>query len=176
MSPVGHSIVGLAFAAIAMPALQSRTSKLFLAAVFVAVANLPDWPIPNWGHDQYRISHSVFMNLTLIGIVGTIWLSLQTFRRAVPNRCLVLGGCAWLSHLVLDSFYNHGNGIAIYWPISKAKLNLAMPWFNNLDLSQPVMSQHNLSVFTIEFAAFSPLLAIALIVNFQIGKLSGKPS
>lgn len=176
MSPVGHSMVGLGFAVIAMPALPSRTSRLVLAALFVAIANLPDWPIPGWGHDQYRISHSVFVNLILIGIVWSVLCSDYSFRRSISNRCFALGGGAWLSHLVLDSFYNHGNGIAIYWPISKARLNLAMPRFNNLDLSQSIISQHNLSVFALEFIAFLPLLAVVLIIKFQFEKRSDTAS
>lgn len=169
MTPMGHSLLGLAFAALALPE-EVRSPKRILrsggiAFGFVALANLPDWPLPGWGHDKYHISHSLFVNLGLICIAIA---AVQMFANKTwigGWRFLGLAALAWLSHLLLDSFYNHGRGIAIFWPMSKARLNLAMPWFANWDLSQPVVSQHNLSVFGIEFLAYSPILLAAIVVS-----------
>ncbi len=176
MSPVGHSMVGLAFAAVAIPSLKGRKAKVLAPTLFVAVANLPDWPIPNWGHDRYQISYSVFVNVAFISFVFACWTALPKLRSAIPTPCMLLGAGAWLSHLVLDSFYNHGRGIAIYWPISKGRLNLAMPWFNTLDLSQSMIARHNLSVCAIEFTAFLPIMIVALTVASKIKDRSGNNS
>ena len=149
MSPVGHSIIGLACASACMPFVVSLPRRFAIGLLFVALANLPDWPIPNWGHDRYDISHSVFVNLALLSIVAVaVW-------RRVGGLITGLGSTAWMSHLLLDSFYNHGRGIAVCWPFSKARLNLAMPWFNNLDLSQSPFSADNLRVYGVEAVAFS---------------------
>ena len=32
----------------------------------------------------------------------------------------------------MDSFYNHGDGIFIGWPVCGFRLNLAMPWFRSM--------------------------------------------
>lgn len=163
MSPVGHSLVGLAFATVAMAPSRSVKWRVALAIVFVALANLPDWPIPRWGHDRYDISHSVFVNLTLIVLGLVFWAKVARFRSSIPFRCYLLGAGAWLSHLLLDSFYNHGHGVAICWPVSEARLNFSMPWFDTLELSESVISPHNLSVYAIEFLAYSPVLMITVL-------------
>ena len=84
---------------------------------------------------------------------------------------MVLGSAAWLSHLLLDSFYNHGRGIAIYWPFSDGRLNFSMPWFNTLDLSQSAISQHNLTVYWIEFVAYLLVLIIAIVIGTMVRRL-----
>jgi membrane-bound metal-dependent hydrolase YbcI (DUF457 family) len=82
---------------------------------------------------------------------------------------MIIGGLlAWLSHFVLDSFYNHGLGIAIYWPISDAVLNLPIPWFNTLDPSISLLSKFNLSVFGVEFLFYFPVFLTALIFRKRL--------
>ena len=141
-----------------------------IAFMFVALANLPDWPLPGWGHDSYDISHSVFVNIALICVAVFAVKILASSKWFGRGRFLSLAALAWLSHLLLDSFYNHGQGIAIYWPVSTCKLNLAMPWFGNWDLSQSVLSTHNLSVFGIEFIAYSPILLAAIVLSNKVSK------
>jgi len=170
MSPVGHSLIGLAFASVALSPSQTRKWKFGLLVSFVALASLPDWPIPNWGHDQYRVSHSVYVNLALIGFVLLLWGAVPYFRSRVTLRCFMLGAGAWLSHLLLDSFYNHNLGIAIYWPFSEGRLNFSMPWFDTLDLTQSAVSPHNLSVYAIEFVAYFPVLIIVVAIQVVIRK------
>ena len=166
MSPIGHSLVGLAFASIAISPSCSRIKKVCMPIVFVALANLPDWPIPNWGHDRYDISHSIYVNIALIFLLIFCWSFSPKVRSNLQLRYVLLGGAAWLSHLLLDSFYNHGNGIGVYWPFSDAHLNLSMPWFNTLDLSQSVFGTHNLSVYATEFVAYFPLLLLAIAFSY----------
>ena len=162
MSPVGHSLVGLAFAALAYPKNGGMKWRIGLPVAFIALASLPDWPIPNWGHDRYDISHSIFVNVALISIVVALYNLTPRLRSKIPKQCLWLGFAAWLSHLLLDSFYNHGRGVAIYWPFSKERLNLAVPCFDTLDLSQSMFSTHNMSVYMTELVAYIPLLIVAI--------------
>lgn len=162
MSPVGHSITGLAIAALALPAGVKRTRLWLGGAAFIALANLPDWPLPGWGHDRYEISHSLFANLALIATGALIWRAIPAWRQALPARLILLAACAWLSHLLLDSFYNHGKGIGIGWPLLEYRLNLPVPLFRIVDTSLPPWHPRNLSVFAIELIAYSPLLALAL--------------
>ena len=96
------------------------------------------------------------MNLLLIAVAFLI------LRKRIGKPILVLGATAWLTHLLLDSFYNHNRGIAIYWPFSDSRLNFGMPWFNNLDLSQSPISNDNLWVYIVEAIAFAPVLAVAI--------------
>lgn len=160
MSPVGHSLTGLAIAALALPPSRKPSNLCLGACSFIALANLPDWPIPSWGHDRYDISHSLFVNLALICCVA---LCCQTNpARRVQPRLLLFASVAWLSHLLLDSFYQHGHGIAIGWPFLDLRLNLPFPFFHTVDLSLSPLHPTNLSVFAIEAIAFSPLLALAL--------------
>ena len=93
----------------------------------------------------------------------------------MPSRFVALGTLAWLSHLLLDSFYNHGSGIPIFWPVSDASLSLPIPRFSTLDLKQAIFSNHNLSVFGIEFLAYSPLVVAAYFVSRMLGKRNGDP-
>ncbi|MFK7817440.1 MAG: metal-dependent hydrolase [Planctomycetaceae bacterium] len=164
MSPVGHSLVGLTLATIAGEPKRSRRWKLVTAITFVALASLPDWPLPCWGHDRYDISHSIFVNVGLVTLFLTLWKWIPRINRSVPTRYIAFGITAWLSHLLLDSFYNHGRGVAIFWPFSDGRLKLPIPWFNTLDLSQPILGNHNLSVFVIEFVAYSPLWLVSIIL------------
>lgn len=174
MSPVGHSLVGLAFAAVAFPSIRSRKWKVVAAIAFVALASLPDWPLPNWGHDKYKVSHSIFVNVALISILIAAWFLISRVKAAIPLPVVLLGSGAWLSHLLLDTFYNHGIGLKIYWPFSEARLNLAIPWFNVIDVKQSILSQHNLSVYGIEFIAYTPILLLTIFAtNFFRRKTNG---
>ena len=74
---------------------------------------------------------------------------------------MIGGSFAWLSHLLLDSFYNHGKGIAIYWPFSNARLALPIPWF---DVGAGSLA-HLLQVFLIEFISYIPFLLLALLIR-----------
>ena len=165
MSPIGHSLVGLALSTVAMPRGCSFKSKFCISFAYVALANLPDWPIPMWGHDRYDISHSVFVNAALIALLVSCWLVIPRINARAQNRIVLFGAAAWLSHLLLDSFYNHGRGIGIYWPFSDGRLVLSMPWFSTLDLDQAIYAQHNLSVFAIELVAYFPILVLTVVVR-----------
>ncbi|MGQ0603716.1 MAG: metal-dependent hydrolase [Anaerolineales bacterium] len=165
MTQVGHSLMGLAVGVVCAPRQLSWRSRLGYGVVFAALANLPDLPVPNWGHDRYDISHSVFVNLLLIVVT---WITLgwrADLRRSLGGWPVLLGGgLAWLSHLLLDSFYNHGMGVAIFWPFSEASLVLPIPWFSVVPSPPPFTLAH-LQEFVAEFVSYSPLVLIALALR-----------
>lgn len=166
MSPVGHSITGLALAALALPA-GMKGPRLWLgSAAFIALANLPDWPLPGWGHDRYEVSHSLFVNLGLITIAALAWRAARPLRQILTTRIFLLGTFCWLSHLLLDSFYNHGQGIYIGWPWLDLRLNFPVPCFRIVDLELPLWHTRNLSVFAIELLAYIP--GLALCIGFRL--------
>lgn len=162
MTTIGHSLTGLSLAALTLPRGLSRRRYLLLAAAYVFFANLPDYPLPGWGHAAYNVSHSVFVTLALAAVIAP----LTTWRR-LPGHVTpgIAAGwtAAWLSHMVLDSMYSHGNGIGIFWPFSDAHLVLTVPWFDTVSL--PARSPHNLRVFAIETAVFGLALVVALALR-----------
>ena len=135
-------------------------------AVFVLLANIPDLPLKNWGHDSYLVSHSLFVNLLLI-IVATIGLmALRSVRMKLGGWPVMVGGAiAWLSHLLLDSFYNHGHGIAIFWPFSAAHLTLPIPWFSTVTSLPPPITPEMIRILLIEFVCYLPFLLLAVLVR-----------
>jgi membrane-bound metal-dependent hydrolase YbcI (DUF457 family) len=131
MTSVGHCLTGLSFAALVVPRSWERRRKAVAFAAIVLVANVPDLPLPFWGHFDYRVSHSLFANLALLAVVVGLLISSRAWRSEAAFRWVVAGGvAAWLSHFLLDSFYSHGYGIRIFWPFSDASLNLPIPWFH----------------------------------------------
>lgn len=159
---VGHSLLGLSLGALAIPRGWSRRPKLLAFAVFVLLAGGPDWPTPFWGHSQYLVSHSLFVNLGLVAGVAAVAAAAPRLRAAVGGWPMVCAGMAvWLSHLLLDSFYSHGKGVRIFWPLSGDALNLSMPWF---DVLYPGIPPHvALRIFAVEFAFYGSLLGLCLL-------------
>lgn len=168
MTQVGHALTGTAIAVMCLPKHTSRQYKFFHFAAFVALALVPDFRLPNWGHNKYFISHSLFMNLLLIfGFV--ILLALFKKIRVKIGGWIVIacGAAAWLSHLLLDSFYNHGKGIAIFWPFSKSGLILPIPWLSVVKTLPPPITPELIRILLIEFVTFSPLVLLAILVRNQ---------
>ena len=162
MTQVGHALTGAAIGVLCLP---PHLSKRVAGGHFVAcalLANVPDFGFKNWGHDRYDISHSVFVNLLIIlAVMAGLWL-LPGVRTRVSGGTIMLGGAAsWLSHLLLDSFYNHGLGVAIFWPFSTARLALPIPWFSVLNSPLPITWQA-VQVWGIELVSFLPLLLLAM--------------
>ena len=153
-----------AIGAICIPKTLSREKQLPLFGVFVFISMIPDLPLPGWGHHQYHVSHSLFVNLALMG-TALAWLSASnTMAGAGGLWVLAGGGLAWLSHFLLDALYRHGLGVGIFWPFSDRHLILPLPWFDILRVSEP-FSLHNLSVIAVEFAFYLPLFLAALYLR-----------
>jgi membrane-bound metal-dependent hydrolase YbcI (DUF457 family) len=163
MTSVGHCLTGLCLASLVVPRGWERRQRRAAFAAFTLAANVPDLPLPLWGHFSYRVSHSLFVNLALVAaLVGL----LIVFRRARPDAawwCVVAGGgAAWLSHLLLDSFYSHGWGVRIFWPFSDAALNLPLPWFQ-VPRRDSFGDPAALRIFAVEAIFYGALLGACLV-------------
>ena len=163
MTPVGHSLCGASLAVFCTPRLKSLRARTACVASFVLLASLPDLPIPGWGHDSYLVSHSLLVNSAMVAAAAiglSLWRQGRTWIGGVP---VILGGAvAWLSHLLLDSLYNHGQGIVISWPWGSYRFALPVPWFSTLQGKPPPLNAHTFRVCLIEFLAFLPILLICL--------------
>lgn len=158
MTFVGHSLLSASLAQMTLPGQASGRQQFVVLNIYVLLAFLPDLPLPGWGHSRYYFSHSLFVNLALMlptAVVVRYWL--QRHRVARANALVVGGALAWMSHFVLDALYNHGNGIAIYWPFADGVLNLPLPWFRTLDMHQSLGSPYNLAVFLVEALIYGVL-------------------
>jgi membrane-bound metal-dependent hydrolase YbcI (DUF457 family) len=160
MTTVGHTLMGMAIGILCLPQQTPARWKAGYFAAFVVLPNIPDLPFPHWGHDRYDISHSLFVNLLLCLMVVTLLGWHPNIRRAIGGGKVLDGGAAaWLSHLVLDSLYNHGRGVAIFWPLSDAHLALPIPWFSVVPF--PPLGLALLQECAIEFASYFPLVLLA---------------
>ena len=160
MTTVGHTLTALSLSALSLPQSRSRRWKAAWTAVFCLFSNLPDFPLPGWGHTRYDVSHSSVLALVLATLLSAFALVRGVPRGWATRGVVATAAVAWLSHMLLDSLYNHGRGIAIFWPLSDAHLALPIPWFATLRL--PMRSAHNLRVFAVELACYGLLLAVCL--------------
>ena len=158
MLSTGHMLTGAAIGVLCKPEGVSKKWTRVYYGVFLLLSQVPDFPIKNWGHYRYGISHSIFVNLLLVVIVV---VPLSFLRDRIGGWKVIVGGSiAWLSHLLLDSFYNHGRGVAIFWPFSKARLALPIPWFSAVLV--PFITVQRLEEYLIEFVCYFPLLLLAI--------------
>lgn len=157
MSPVGHTLTGLTIGYLAAPNRNPKTTWLAATAFF---ANASDLPFPYWGHDRYDISHSIFSTTVAIVVVVVLSKRLYPVTRRLAAACAI----AWYSHLLLDTLYNHGQGLAMFWPISKARIAMPIPWFNTLSLER-LFSLHNLKVCTIELLVYGTTLCVIMLAK-----------
>lgn len=159
MTFIGHSLLGASLAQVTLPAGVSWKQWVFVVNLYVLLAFLPDLPLPGWGHSRYYFSHSLFVNLLLVALLATV-SGYCRFRWKMVTYPLIAGAAvAWLSHFPLDAMYNHGHGVAIFWPFSTATLNLPLPWFVTLDMQQPFTAADNVRVFLVEAMFYLPLFA-----------------
>jgi len=165
MTTVGHTLVGLSIGALAVPRSWRPSAKVLGGGALAGLANLPDIPLPFWGHAEYAVSHSLFVNLALVGVAVAVLWSWRALRGCIGGTPVVAAGvAAWLSHLLLDTMYNHGHGLRMFWPLSRASLALPVPWFATMQAGW-TPSDHNLRVWAIELACYGPLLLVCLFVR-----------
>lgn len=163
MSPVGHTLTGLAIGAAAIPMDWSRRRKQVAFGCLALLANAPDLPLPDWGHERYDISHSIFTTLVGCLIVALLATWLLKLQKLFAWSLLLAGVEAWYSHLLLDTFYNHGKGLAVYWPLSDGRIALPIPWFRTLSADQ-VFCWRNFRVAAIEAVCYGMVLAAAWVL------------
>jgi hypothetical protein len=161
MTTLGHSLTGLAALALCLPSYYSRLKQALWVILFIALANIPDWPLPLWGHRRLAVSHSLWVNLALAAALATA-LGLGLPAAARHRRILVCGALAWLSHLLLDTLYGDLPGVAIYWPFSDGMASLPLPWLRSLPHPPPPFDSAVLAVLAWEALTFAPLLLAAL--------------
>jgi membrane-bound metal-dependent hydrolase YbcI (DUF457 family) len=166
MTQVGHSIVGAAFGVVCLPQNVPTKHTAIQVVAFVLLSNIPDLPFKNWSHEEYHVSHSIFVNLLLIVTAIFILAYLRKVRTRIGGWPVMLSGTiAWLSHLLLDSFYNHGKGIAIFWPFSDARLALPIPLFSSVTSLPPPITPEMMRIFLIEFVCYFPFLLLAILMR-----------
>jgi membrane-bound metal-dependent hydrolase YbcI (DUF457 family) len=172
VTTVGHSLTGLSIAVLTLPRGRSLGWYLLIGHFFVFFANVPDFPLPGWGHDSYQVSHSIFLT-TLLAALMALLLLLPKFNARVGMGVVVAWTAAWFSHMLLDSMYSHGQGIGIFWPFSDTHLALPVPWFDTL--RWPPITEHNRRVFAIELAVYGSLLAACVWIRSRSKTASSSP-
>lgn len=166
MTTFGHILFGAAIAAALMPERPLRRSDAIGFFGILLAANLPDLPLPGWGHRVYPVSHSFFANGAIVAVLLLSGEGIARLRKTTLGRrwpCAVFLAAA--SHMVLDSFYNHGRGLAVFWPFDAGRLALPIPWFSTLNPSLPFWDGYNLSVMGVEILVYTPLLLTVLAVR-----------
>jgi VanZ family protein len=185
MTLVGHMLTGTAIGVVAMPEYQGTRQKTAFLLAFALLATVPDWPFRSWGHIKYYVSHSIFTNLLLIGLGWIIFYFLPRIWRKPSIKSenwelswqLMLGGSlAWLSHLLLDTFYNHKKGLAMFWPFSDARIALPVPWLAVVSRPFLPVSAVNLRILLLDFLTFFPLVLVAIIIRKALIQKSGSNS
>lgn len=163
MTQVGHIITGIAIGVISMPEKKSTREKLLHLAIFALLANVPDFPFKNWGHDRYIVSHSMFINLFIMLSILPLLVYLKDFRTRIGGWPVVIGGAfSWLSHLLLDTFYNHGLGLRMFWPLNRESLALPIPWFS---VVRNPLSWNTVHIMLVEFACYGGLLLMVIVLK-----------
>jgi membrane-bound metal-dependent hydrolase YbcI (DUF457 family) len=168
MTQVGHTLMGTAIGVLSIPSNKPLRWKCTYFAVFALLGNLPDLDLPYWGHQRYDISHSLFVALLFGILITALFAQLPRLRHQIGGQAVVFAGIlAWLSHLLLDSFYNHGQGIAIFWPFSTAHLALPIPWFSVVPFIPPITFAH-LQEYRAEFVSYIPFVVAAYVLRHKV--------
>jgi hypothetical protein len=174
MSPIGHSLVGAAIGVVVLPREMQPRKQACILAVFVVLSNLPDVSI--LFSQGYAIGHSLIVNLVFCIFVTIVLRSLHSFFPLATSWRLIAGGTmCCLSHLLLDSFYNHGVGVPVLWPFSNARLALPMPWFGHWPVNPPFLTWETLRVSAVEFLFYFPILVVAMAWRYlSLGRIKEK--
>ena len=169
MSPVGHSLMGCSLGVLCMPARWRRRGKALLLFVFVILANVPDFKYAY----RYDVRHSLFVNVPAIAALVAVLAAWPGLRNRLGGWGVIAGGAAaWMSHLLLDSFYSHGGGVPLLWPLSSTRASLAMPWFHTLRGGWD-FSAHTARVAAIELAFYGPILGMCVLARRWVGRRRG---
>jgi membrane-bound metal-dependent hydrolase YbcI (DUF457 family) len=169
MTGIGHTLTGVAIGVICLPENKSRRWQFVQLALFGILANVPDFRLSDWGHFRYYVSHSIFVDLFVILKILPIFILLKTFREKIGGWSVVIGGVsAWLSHLLLDTFYNHGIGLMMFWPFSDARLALPIPLFSVVTHIPPPLRLDTVRILGIEFVFYGALLLLVVWLK-QLG-------
>jgi membrane-bound metal-dependent hydrolase YbcI (DUF457 family) len=169
MTSVGHTLVGLTLRNLATPAPASKRRLLVEALSFTALANLPDWSFPGWGHDAYHVSHSApVLMLLMLELTAPGILVLRKLYTPKWSAIVWAGLCAAvLSHVLLDSLYADGSGLAMFWPLSEARVHLPISWFHHLKTVDGI-TLYNIRVLALEGLFYSAVLAASVLARRKL--------
>jgi Predicted membrane-bound metal-dependent hydrolase (DUF457). len=150
-----------------MPENKSPRWKTVFLAIFGLIANIPDLQLPYWGHHRYYyVSHSLFVNSLIIPVILPVFIFNKKLREKIGGWKAVIGGImAWLSHLLLDTFYNQNKGLLMFWPFSSARLSLPMPWFSVVKTIPPPLTLDTIHIILVEAVFYGTVLLLVLILR-----------
>jgi membrane-bound metal-dependent hydrolase YbcI (DUF457 family) len=137
--------------------------RLIILVAVIAAANLPDWPIPGWGHDHLFVSHSIFVNGAAFMCLAAGFHLQRTWVRLAYRRLGIGLAAAWLSHFILDSLYVDSR-LAMFWPLSEKAVSLPVPWLKTLPHVPPPFDQQVIRILLFETLTFLPLLVLAVFI------------
>ena len=163
MTSLGHCLVGASVGVLCMPASDTLQRRLIILVAIIAVANLPDWPIPGWGHDRLFVSHSIFVNGAAIVCLAAGFHLQRAWVRQAYRRVIIGLAIAWLSHFILDCLYVDSR-LAMFWPFSKASVSLPVPWLKTLPHVPPPFDEPVIRILILETLTFLPLLVLAAAI------------
>jgi len=159
--------MGMSFGVLCMPRRWSTRAKAGLLVVFAMLGNAPDVANKLTPYGWYNIVHSVFLNVGAILLLAAM-LCVWWWQKGKPRGVWPIfwcGGGAWLSHLLLDTFYNHGKGIQIFWPASDAALALPIPWFKTWQQPLDVYLIPNILTSLRELWVYGVLLLLCVLAR-----------
>jgi hypothetical protein len=161
-------LTGVAIGVVCMPEDKPKKWKAVFLAVFAVIANIPDLQFTYQQHRLfYSVSHSLFVNLLLILLLLPLFFRSKEILLSVGGWKSVIGGAfAWLSHLLLDTFYKRGNGLMMFWPFSSAEVSLPIPWFSPVTQIPPPLTADTVHIMLIEFVFYGTLLLIAILLRW----------
>lgn len=173
MASIGHLATGALIGAVYARATDSR--PLPAMAAFAALALAPDLDllaIP-FSPRGTPLGHRVMTHALPFAAVASVVVALAMGKR--PHRLLlgVLSFLAVASHGVLDAFTRHGQGPALWWPITNARY--AFPW-------QPIRGSESFAGYftgqaipTVldEAIMFLPVVALTVLILTRRSRSSG---
>lgn len=166
MTSLGHSLVGASVGVLCIPGIDKLQRRLIIFVATIAVASLPDWPLPNWGHFSLALSHSIVVNGAVI-VCLVVGLCLKSPSVWQVHRCVIIGLiAAWLSHFLLDALYVDSR-LAIFWPLSEATVSLPVPWLKTLPHVPPPFDEKVVRILMFETLTFMPLLVLAAVIRWR---------
>jgi len=173
MTQVGHILTGAAIGVAFLPENKTARWKTVYFIALAVLANAPDLQLPFWGHHRYYyVSHSLFTNSLILFLIICLFACWKKLRLKIGGwSVLAAGSLTWLSHLLLDTFYNQEKGLMMFWPFSEARLCLAIPWFRVVESIPPPITMDHVRIVLIELAFYGSFLVFTILVKMLMIKL-----
>ncbi|MBX7080218.1 MAG: metal-dependent hydrolase [Nannocystaceae bacterium] len=165
MASLGHILVGLAAARVAEPAAPLR-ARLYTAIGLATLSLLPDLDviafrlgIPYEAPLGHRgASHSLVAAVVIGIVVAAMWRPPGRSRLRTTLLCTAVVA----SHGLLDMCTDGGEGVALLWPFSDARMFFGWQPLPVAPIGRGMLSARGLHVLTTELLWFAPLLLFGL--------------